>query len=183
MRLVCRMLFVIAPPDLPTRRRVLIQQTHATPVLRGSRRSCHPSRSRTHYEDIARNHPVTISIPSRASIWQVRACSMPSTVARHSMQMPIPQRAALGSPPMDVRHGAPLESIAAATLVPGRTRTRSPLTVRSIVAVASLSVETCMARHPSRPALFDPRWTPTILSNSVYFARIDPNFGRESRPP
>jgi 4-hydroxyproline epimerase len=57
------------------------------------------------------------------------------------------------------------------------------LTVNPIVAVASFSVDASMAHHPKALALIDPRWTPTILSNSVYFARIDPDFGCESQAP
>jgi hypothetical protein len=54
---------------------------------------------------------------------------MPFTVARHSMQMPIPQKGARGSPCTENRHGSLANIIAADTLVPSFTRTALPFTV------------------------------------------------------
>jgi hypothetical protein len=49
-------------------------------------------------------------------IWQVRVCCLPFTVARHSKQIPIPQRGPRGWPLTEVRQEAPAIAIAAATV-------------------------------------------------------------------
>jgi hypothetical protein len=60
---------------------------------------------------------------------QLRLWGTPLTVARHSMQMPMPQRGARGSPCTEIRLGWRAIMIAAATLAPSATCTGSPLTV------------------------------------------------------
>jgi hypothetical protein len=61
--------------------------------------------------------------------WQVRICATPFTVARHSMQMPMPHSGARGSPCTEKRHGSLAIMMAAATLVPAATDTAMPFTV------------------------------------------------------
>jgi hypothetical protein len=68
-------------------------------------------------------------MPSAQTNWQVRRCATPSTVARHSMQTPIPQSGPRASPRTENRHGSFAIISAAATLVPGVTRTSLPLIV------------------------------------------------------
>jgi len=68
-------------------------------------------------------------MPGTQTIWQVLRCATPFTVARHSMQIPIPHNGPLASPVTENRHGSWDIIIAAATLVPSATRTRLPFTV------------------------------------------------------
>jgi hypothetical protein len=53
-------------------------------------------------------------------------------VMRHSIQMPMPQSAARGSPCTEYRQGSPAIITAAATLVPSSTSTCLPLMVMEI---------------------------------------------------
>ena len=66
-------------------------------------------------------------MPSLQAIWQVRRWGTLFTRALHSKQIPMPQSAERGAPVIDVRHGTPASSIAAATVVPAATRRRVPL--------------------------------------------------------
>ena len=59
-------------------------------------------------------------MPGRHASIQVRSCAMPSTVARHSKQMPMPQTGHRRSPETD-RRKPPAITIALATEVPGLT--------------------------------------------------------------
>jgi hypothetical protein len=67
-------------------------------------------------------------MPGAQANWQLRWCRTPLTVKRHSMQIPIPQRGARGSPVTENRQGSPAIITAAATLVPSATRTALPFT-------------------------------------------------------
>src|SRR3984885_9713629 len=67
--------------------------------------------------------------PEGQSSWQVRRLRTPSTVARQSKQMPMPQSAVRGWPVVDLRHGTPAVSRAALTTVPACTLIEWPLTV------------------------------------------------------
>jgi hypothetical protein len=60
---------------------------------------------------------------------QLRWCGTPSTVTRHSMQMPIPQSGPRAWPETENRHGSPAIITAAATLVPASTTICFPFTV------------------------------------------------------
>jgi len=68
-------------------------------------------------------------MPAAQAKRQVRLCATPFTVARHSMQMPIPHSGARASPLTEKRQGSPAIITAAATLVPKATRTFFPFTV------------------------------------------------------
>jgi hypothetical protein len=72
---------------------------------------------------------VFISIPCSHTIKHVRRNGCPLTVARHSMQMPIPQIGPRGWPRTDDRKAVtPAIAIAAAATVPTGTLTARPLT-------------------------------------------------------
>jgi hypothetical protein len=86
-------------------------------------RRSHASWSCTDHENFwSTRHEVAIVIPSRAMIWQLRQCGRPSMVTLHSIQMPMPQSAALGSPETEVRNlVSPVINTAAATVIPAGT--------------------------------------------------------------
>ncbi len=75
------------------------------------------------------------SIPARQGIWQVVRWVRPSTVARHSWQIPIPHKGPRAWPVTDRRIVAvPDRKIAAATEVPGGTTIGRPSMVKGMLA-------------------------------------------------
>jgi hypothetical protein len=117
-------------PDLPARRWIVVQKAYTKASFGSDCRSRHPSRARPHHDHVkARRHPVTTSIPGAQISWHVRLCGTPSTVARHSMQMPMPQSGLRASPVVEKRLGSPAIIKAAATQVPAATCTCLPFTV------------------------------------------------------
>jgi hypothetical protein len=117
-------------PDLSTQSRIVIQQANPAPSLSSHRRRRHSARPSAHNNYIeARAHPVTTSMPAAQASMQVRLCATPFTIARHSMQMPMPHSGARASPFTENRQGSPAIITAAATLVPTFTRTFIPFTV------------------------------------------------------
>jgi len=130
MRILARRLLPKSAPDLPPRGWIVIHQTHPQSSLSSYASGCNASRTGSNDHHIeCRTHPVTTRIPGEHSNWQLRWCGSPSTVTRHSMQIPMPHNGPRASPPTDNRHDAPAIVTAAATLVPGTTWTGLPLTV------------------------------------------------------
>jgi hypothetical protein len=119
-----------SPPDLATHRYVVVEKTNTAACFRshGRRGDSTGSCANNDYFE-AGAHPVNTSMPAEQAIWQVRRWGTPFTVARHSMQMPMPQSGARGSPLTEKRHGSLAFVTAAATLVPPLTRILLPLTV------------------------------------------------------
>jgi hypothetical protein len=92
-------------------------------------------------------------MPAAQITWQVRRCGTPFTVARHSMQMPMPQSGPRGSPRTEKRHGSLASITAAATLAPRGTRTCFPLTVMeqpSLIDRILLRREQVLLKNPQR---------------------------------
>ena len=85
-------------PDLPARRGIVVDDRDALARSRtpGAQPRAPPVRRRPPRR---RSYPsVRISMPGRQGTWQLRTCGRPSTVTRHSKQMPIPQSGPRGSP-------------------------------------------------------------------------------------
>jgi hypothetical protein len=81
---------------------------------------------------------------------------MPFTVAVHSMQMPIPQKGARGSPRTESLQGSLDMIVAAATLVPSATQTGRPLIV--IRNVSLIRISKCAPKEkPEPPSMVKPR--------------------------
>src|ERR1700739_1654310 len=93
----------MAAPDLSAALSVVVDQADAGAVICSSHSSRHSCRSSANHYDIKAGHPVTTSMPCCTMIWQVRTCLMPLTVAQHSMQTPMAQRAFRGVPVTDLR--------------------------------------------------------------------------------
>jgi hypothetical protein len=75
-------------------------------------------------------------MPALTITWHDRTWFTPSTVAQHSMQIPIPHSGPRGSPETDKRQAAPLIMMATAAVDPAGTITGSPFTVIATVAGA-----------------------------------------------
>src|SRR6201998_1689254 len=126
----------MAAPDLSAALSVVVDQADAGAVICSYRRSRHPRRSRAYHHDVKAGHPVTTSMPCCTMSWQVRTCLMPLTVAQHSMQTPMAQRAFRGVPVTDLRVAMAACINAAATLVSCAIETDLPLIVRSTAGFA-----------------------------------------------
>jgi hypothetical protein len=119
-------------PDLAARAPIVIEQADAAARFRGDRGSRDSAGTSAYNGNIeGRAHSVATTIPRVQFIKQVRWCGTPLTIARHSMQIPIPQRGPRGSPRAEVRQGSPAATMAAATVVPGCTVRGFPFSVIS----------------------------------------------------
>jgi hypothetical protein len=111
-------------------RRIVIEHAYATPCFRRHGCSSYPTRASSNHNHIkSRGHSVTTSICGMQTIWHVRQWGMPFTVARHSMQIPIPHSGARASCRTENLVGSLAIIMAAATLVPCATQTGRPLIV------------------------------------------------------
>jgi len=94
---------------------------------------------------------MAIVIPGLHTTWQVRTCASPSTRARHSKQIPIPQSGARGSPVTDGRHEVkPANAMAVAADVPCATRSSTSFTVTSMSSGKRAHPETRRQIWPGR---------------------------------
>ena len=85
-----RMLCGISAPDLAAGRRIVVDEHDAAACFGCGCGGGDAGGAGANDEDITARHPVTTVMPWRAGTWHVRTCGMPLTVARHSMQMPMP---------------------------------------------------------------------------------------------
>jgi hypothetical protein len=117
-------------PDLTAIQGVVIEQANAAPCFRCDGRGSYPPRASSHDNHIkSRGHPVTTCISGVQTTWHVRRWSTPFTVARHSMQIPIPHSGVRASCRTEILQGSLTVIMAAATLVPSATQTACPLIV------------------------------------------------------
>jgi hypothetical protein len=72
---------------------------------------------------------VLTSMPSSHNTWQLRQCTCPSMVTRHSKQIPMPHEGPRGSPLIEVRQACPAIIMATATVEADGTTTDAPFTV------------------------------------------------------
>lgn len=88
-------------------------------------------------------------MPSRQGSWQVRLWCTPSTMARHSKQIPMPQTAVRGSPVTETRQGTPAARNAALAIAPSGTFMGVPLsqTVMRGSGAGSMGSPSAMAGH------------------------------------
>ncbi len=150
MRIILRPVPIKFSPDLAARAPVVIHKADAKAGFSGNSGRGNPSRPSAHNHDIeGPGHSVTTSIPGTHITWQVLWCFRPSTVALHSMQIPIPHIGARGSPRTEIRQGSPAIIIAAATLISVVTRTSVRFTL-----MMKLSVATSTLRKAALPLQF-----------------------------
>jgi hypothetical protein len=117
-------------PNLTTVRDVVVEQANPAPRFRSDGRSRYPAGAGPHYNHIeASGHPVTTSVSGVQTTWHVRRWSTPFTVARHSMQIPIPHNGARASCRTEILQDSLAIIMAAATLVPSATQAARPLIV------------------------------------------------------
>src|SRR5581483_5356931 len=127
---VCRGFSCSTPPYLATNAWIVIQHRHLATRGSGSGRRPKPRRPSTDHNNVipADHRCVSTVMPSLQTIWHVRCCGTPSTLARHSKQIPIPQSAVRCSPLSEIRHGTPTSSSAAISIAPCGNVTGSPFT-------------------------------------------------------
>ena len=89
------------PPDLPARARIVVDERDARALLDGHLRRPQARRPRADHDDVIAldlHRAVSITRPSRHSVWQASTCARASIVTRHSWHTPIPHSAPRGSP-------------------------------------------------------------------------------------
>ena len=90
------------PPDLPARARIVVEQRDARALARRRLRGVQARRPGADHDDVEVrsivHRAVSITRPSRHSVWQASTCARPSIVTRHSWHTPMPHSAPRGSP-------------------------------------------------------------------------------------